>query len=177
MKTFLGTNVLVAAFATRGLCADVLRTVLAELVLLVSGTVLEELTRTLTEKIWVPDATAREIATFLRATASSTESAEAVPVKVRDPGDVSSWGRRCRWVPMSLSAATRISWKQLLFQASACSPPGSSGSSFGRAEAAVEHICERRGCSGMTSRRPSEPRSDDGDRRRLRVVPEAGLVR
>ncbi len=87
MKAFLDTNVLVAAFATRGLCADVLRTVLAEHELLLSSTVLEELTRTLTEKIRVPDATVREIATFLRATVSSTESVEPVPVKVRDPDD------------------------------------------------------------------------------------------
>ena len=87
MKAFLDTSVLVAAFATRGLCADVLRTVLAEHELLQSSTLLDELTRTLTEKIRVPDATVREIVTFLRATASSTESAEPVPVKVRDPDD------------------------------------------------------------------------------------------
>ena len=40
-----------AAFATRGLHFDVLRTVLAEHELLLSGTVVEELRRTLVEKI------------------------------------------------------------------------------------------------------------------------------
>ena len=51
MRVFLDTNVLVAAFATRGLCADVVRTVLAEHEFLISSTVIEELTLTLTQKI------------------------------------------------------------------------------------------------------------------------------
>jgi len=62
VRVFLDTNVLVAAFATRGLCADLLRAVLAEHELLSSATVVEELTRTLDEKIRVPEATVREIA-------------------------------------------------------------------------------------------------------------------
>jgi predicted nucleic acid-binding protein len=56
----LDTNILVAAFATRGLCADVLRTVLAEHELLITGTVVDELTRRLIEKIRVPEPTVRE---------------------------------------------------------------------------------------------------------------------
>ena len=88
MRVFLDTNVLVAAFATRGLCADVLRTVLAEHELLLSTTVIEELTRTLIEKIRVPEATAREIAIFLRATASFADAPPSPsPVVVRDPDD------------------------------------------------------------------------------------------
>ena len=75
MRVFLDTNVLVAAFATRGLCADVLRTILAEHELLLSPTVIEELTRTLTEKIPVPESTVREIAAFLRASASLAPAA------------------------------------------------------------------------------------------------------
>ena len=53
MRVFLDTNVLVAAFATRGLCADVFRLVLAEHELLVSPALIEEVTRTLTKKIHV----------------------------------------------------------------------------------------------------------------------------
>ena len=41
MRVFLDTNVLVAAFATRGLCADVFRLVLAEHELLVSAALIE----------------------------------------------------------------------------------------------------------------------------------------
>jgi hypothetical protein len=44
---FLDTNVLVAAFATRGPGADLLRTILAEHELVSSATVCEGLTRTL----------------------------------------------------------------------------------------------------------------------------------
>ena len=88
MRVFLDTNVLVAAFATRGLCADVLRTVLAEHELVLSGTVIQELTRTLVEKIRVPEPTVREIAAFLRASAAISDApAKPPPVAVRDPDD------------------------------------------------------------------------------------------
>ena len=88
MRVFLDTNVLVAAFATRGLCADLLRTVLAEHELLSSTTVPEELTRALLEKVRVPEATAREIATFIRASASFPDRpGRPPPVAIRDPDD------------------------------------------------------------------------------------------
>lgn len=54
MRVCLDTNVLVAAFATRGLCADVLRTVLAEHELIVGDVILAELRRVLTTKFKVP---------------------------------------------------------------------------------------------------------------------------
>ena len=89
MRVFLDTNVLVAAFATRGLCADVFRLVLAEHELLVSAALIEEVTRTLTKKIHVPDPVVREIVAFLRASASTVESApERPPIVVRDPDDL-----------------------------------------------------------------------------------------
>jgi putative PIN family toxin of toxin-antitoxin system len=89
VRVFLDTNVLVAAFATRGLCADVFRLVLAEHELLVSAALIEEVTRTLTKKIRVPDQVVREIVVFLRASASIVESApERPPIAVRDPDDV-----------------------------------------------------------------------------------------
>jgi putative PIN family toxin of toxin-antitoxin system len=89
VRVFLDTNVLVAAFATRGLCADVFRLVLAEHELLVSAALIEEVTRTLTKKIRVPDQVVREIVVFLRASASIVESTpERPPIAVRDPDDV-----------------------------------------------------------------------------------------
>ena len=54
MRVCLDTNVLVAAFATRGLCADVLRTVLAEHELVIGEVILAELRRVLTTKFKVP---------------------------------------------------------------------------------------------------------------------------
>ena len=88
MRVFLDTNVLVAAFATRGLCADVLRLVLAEHELLVSATLIEELTRALTRKVRAPEQVVREIVAFLDASASFVEGAPKPPaVAVRDPDD------------------------------------------------------------------------------------------
>jgi predicted nucleic acid-binding protein len=49
LRGFLDTNVLVSAFATRGLCADVLRHVLTEHELLTGEVVLAELRRALRE--------------------------------------------------------------------------------------------------------------------------------
>jgi len=88
VRVFLDTNVLVAAFATRGLCADVVRTVLAEHELVVSDTVIEELTRALIEKIRLPETAVHEITTFLRASASLAEVASLpAPEAIRDPDD------------------------------------------------------------------------------------------
>ncbi len=54
MRVCLDTNVLVAAFATRGLCADVFRTVVAEHELVLGEVVLTELRRALTTKLRLP---------------------------------------------------------------------------------------------------------------------------
>jgi putative PIN family toxin of toxin-antitoxin system len=54
VRVCLDTNVLVAAIATRGLCADVLRTVIAEHELVVGEVILAELRRVLTTKFKVP---------------------------------------------------------------------------------------------------------------------------
>jgi uncharacterized protein len=89
VRVFLDTNVIVAAFATRGLCADVFRLVLAEHELYVSVSLIEEVTRTLTRKIRVPDQVVREIVAFLRASASTVEGAPERPaIVVRDPDDL-----------------------------------------------------------------------------------------
>lgn len=88
MRVFLDTNVLVAAFATRGLCADVVRTVLAEHELVLSDTVIAELMRTLIEKIRLPETAVREITTFLRASASLVDTPpKPAPVAIRDADD------------------------------------------------------------------------------------------
>ena len=78
---------LVAAFATRGLCADVVRTVLAEHELVVSDTV-AELSRVLQAKIGLPQADVRTILSFLRHHARVIAVLRAgTAVAVRDPDD------------------------------------------------------------------------------------------
>lgn len=51
MKVFLDSNVIVSAFAARGLCADLLRHVLARHELLVGEVVAAEVRRTLVDKL------------------------------------------------------------------------------------------------------------------------------
>ena len=66
MRILLDTNVLVAAFATRGFCLDILQLVLAEHRLVVGATIIEELERILADKLRMPDARVREIVGFVR---------------------------------------------------------------------------------------------------------------
>lgn len=87
MKICLDSNVLVSAFATRGLASDVLRVTLAEHELLVPTVVLEEVLRVLTAKLHVP-------APVLALARQVLESQTVVPrpnqplsVAVRDPDD------------------------------------------------------------------------------------------
>jgi putative PIN family toxin of toxin-antitoxin system len=87
VKVCLDTNVLVAALATRGLCADVLRTVLAEHELVVGEVMLAELRRVLTTKLKVPaDRLAAIEAIFAPfSVLPKPQTPSALPV--RDPSD------------------------------------------------------------------------------------------
>lgn len=87
MKVLLDTNVLVSAVATRGLCADILQTVIARHQLLVGPTVRAEVGRVLRDKFRVPEAVAREFETFLRREATTTPRAGGPHPAVRDPDD------------------------------------------------------------------------------------------
>ena len=71
MKVFLDTNVLVSAFASRGLCADLLELILLEHELIVGQNVLRELRRALRDKVKLPPARASEIVEFVAGEAVS----------------------------------------------------------------------------------------------------------
>jgi len=86
VRVFLDTNVLVAAFATRGLCADVFRLTLAAHEMVVSEQVMTELERTLREKIGLPERELRSVLSLVREEATLAREAEAT-VSVRDPSD------------------------------------------------------------------------------------------
>ncbi len=66
MRVFLDTNVLVGAFASRGICADLFRHVLVEHDLVVGDVVLTELKRTLLKRINVPPRVVADIERLLR---------------------------------------------------------------------------------------------------------------
>ena len=86
MKVFLDTNVLVSGFATRGLCADVIRLVLAEHELFTADVVLNELKRVLKHKIQLPGEQIQEILAFLESQTVQHKpiSPSSIPVHVED---------------------------------------------------------------------------------------------
>ncbi len=90
MRVFLDTNVLVSAFATRGLSADVFRLVLAEHELLTGEVNLAELRRVLRDRIGLPPPTIDAIEQFLREHIIIPKPDKPLPVPIRDPDD--------RWV-------------------------------------------------------------------------------
>ncbi len=87
MNVFLDTNVLVSAFATRGLCADVFRLVLAQHDLLISRQVIAEFRRVLKRKFSVPDTLTEEFVAFLREARVVPSPRPPFPHAVRDADD------------------------------------------------------------------------------------------
>ena len=65
MRIFLDTNVLVSAFAARGLCAEVLELVLLDHELIIGRNVLRELEKALREKVKLSVARSTEIIDFV----------------------------------------------------------------------------------------------------------------
>lgn len=82
MRLFLDTNVLVSAFATRGLSADLFELVLVEHELLTGRRVLQELERVLRIKLKLAPARCKEIADFLRNEAAAVMD-EIAPTDAR----------------------------------------------------------------------------------------------
>jgi putative PIN family toxin of toxin-antitoxin system len=87
VKVFLDTNVLVSGFATRGLCADVIRLVLAEHELITADVVLTELKRVLKHKIQLPGEQIQEILTFLESQTVQPKPISPSSIPVRDEDD------------------------------------------------------------------------------------------
>lgn len=97
MRVFLDTNVLVSAHATRGLCRDVLRLILAEHTLLSGEAVLGEVERVLTTKFRLPREVVEEVVAFLREHHVEPRPESVGDLRVRDPDDA--------WVLASALAA------------------------------------------------------------------------
>jgi len=86
VRVFLDTNVLVSAFASRGLCADLLELVLLEHDLILGQNVLRELDKALRAKVRLPAANAAEIAEFISGEATQVVG-QAEPAKVKADAD------------------------------------------------------------------------------------------
>lgn len=87
MRVCLDTNVLVVAFATRGLCADVLRVVLEDHALVIGDVLFEEVEHVLRTKLRLPPA---EIASVREALVTSDPAPRPPapdPFAIDDPDD------------------------------------------------------------------------------------------
>lgn len=87
MRVLLDTNVLVSALATRGLCADLFRLVVAEHDLIVGEVVLEELRGVLSAKFRVPPERIAEVEELLRTHEVAVRPDAPDEVTVRDVDD------------------------------------------------------------------------------------------
>jgi putative PIN family toxin of toxin-antitoxin system len=88
MRVFLDTNVIVSAVTTRGLCADVLRTVLAEHNLITCQGVLKEVERVLRDKFGVPGDLASEYLELLSQDAVLAAASDIPRLRLTDQADI-----------------------------------------------------------------------------------------
>jgi putative PIN family toxin of toxin-antitoxin system len=97
VKVFFDTNVIVAAFAARGLCADLMRIVLAEHELMTGEVNLTELRPILRKKLKASSAQADAVEAVLREQIVVPRPEVLLPLPVRDEADA--------WVLASAVAA------------------------------------------------------------------------
>jgi putative PIN family toxin of toxin-antitoxin system len=117
VKVCLDTNVLVAAFATRGLCADLLRAVVTKHELVIGEVILTELRRVLKTKLKLPDAQLRAVEAALAQYPVLPKPATPTPIELRDPSD--------RWIiatAMDGEADVLVTGDQDLLTARASAP-------------------------------------------------------
>lgn len=88
MKVILDTNVLVSAAATRGLCADVFREVLAEHELVICKQITDELSRILADKFGVAPSLIREFLWLIRQDTIIVEPGIVPEVTLKDKDDL-----------------------------------------------------------------------------------------
>jgi len=87
VRVFLDTNVLVSAFASRGLCADLFEIVLLEHDLLVGKNGLRELVQALRRKVKLPAVVADDILKFVSGDAAAVVTEPATIAAKVDPED------------------------------------------------------------------------------------------
>lgn len=88
MKIFLDTNVLASALGTRGLCADLLRKVVAAQELVVSEPLFTELRRILQKKFHIPQKLTDEMINFLRHDTLIAPPGALADIQIKDKDDI-----------------------------------------------------------------------------------------
>ncbi len=87
IRVCLDSNVLVAAFAARGLCSDLLAHVLSEQHLVIPDVVREETLRVLSAKFKLSSEALESVTAVLDRCEGASASHESSPIPVRDPDD------------------------------------------------------------------------------------------
>jgi putative PIN family toxin of toxin-antitoxin system len=87
VRIFPDTNVLISAFSTRGLCAELYEEILARHELVCGEVVLTEFRRILSTKLKVPEARVDEVLRALRRNPVYPEPPETAAYQIRDPDD------------------------------------------------------------------------------------------
>ena len=88
MKIFLDTNVLASGIATRGLCSELLESVIHDHELLTCQPVLRELERVLTEKLRLPGAVVAGFLALLKAEGTVVESRKNPSIPIKEADDI-----------------------------------------------------------------------------------------
>ncbi len=88
MRIVLDTNVIVAAFAARGLCAEVFEVCITGHTLITSEYILSEVDKNLLKKVKLPRPTVRDVIDYLRDTAEIVEPDPVAPSACRDKRDL-----------------------------------------------------------------------------------------
>jgi uncharacterized protein len=88
MKVLLDTNVLASAVTSRGLCADVLREVLAEHELVTCPQILSELRRILQTKFGMPSELIRGFVGLLQQDTISSKPGDLPKINLKDKDDL-----------------------------------------------------------------------------------------
>jgi putative PIN family toxin of toxin-antitoxin system len=88
MIVVLDTNVLVSAFAARGLCADLFRDVISHHTLAISDYILDELQQKLTEKLRVPTPVVLSIHALLQPYRVVHAQLPDIDIDIRDLKDI-----------------------------------------------------------------------------------------
>jgi len=88
LKVFLDTNVLASGIATRGLCSELLESVIHDHELLTCRPVLQELERVLTKKLRLPEAVVTGFLGLLKAEGTVVESRKNPSIPIKDTDDI-----------------------------------------------------------------------------------------
>ncbi len=88
MRIVLDANVVVAAFAGRGLCESILEVCLSEHEILLGEVLLAEISRNLARKVKLPPPITARIEALLRENGIVIQPAEVNRTACRDPGDL-----------------------------------------------------------------------------------------